>query len=287
MTLGRFLKTPKGTLLIVLGILVLPAMMSTGVRLTSIALASASLAAMAADVAILRLRRGKWLFPSGALITGMLIAMVLSPREPWWVAALTAVIAILSKYIVRGRTANVFNPAALALFIAYYLFETAQSWWGALPEMHPAALLLLTGTGVYIAVQVNKIPSVLTFLGAYFLLFTMSALFQDPLEIAEIYRTPDLHAALFFALFMVTDPPTSPPGHRDQMIYAVITAVTAFAAFELLGGVHFLLIGLLVANIWEGLRRARTKHKSAPRQPERHDLRHVLAPASDHELSFD
>jgi Na+-translocating ferredoxin:NAD+ oxidoreductase RnfD subunit len=263
MTIGRFLKTPKGLLLIVLSVLAVPAMVSTGVLLTSIVLASASLAAMLTDVVILRLRKGKWLFPSGALLTGMIVAMVLSHREPWWVAALTSVIAIGSKYVVRGRTANVFNPAALALFVAYYVFETAQSWWGALPEMHPAALLLLVGTGWYIVVETNKIPSVLTFLGTYFLLFTVTALFQDPLELVEIYRTPDLHAALFFALFMVTDPPTSPPGHRDQMIYAGITAVTAYAAFELLGGVHFLLIGLLVANVWEGWRRARTKQKPA------------------------
>jgi Na+-translocating ferredoxin:NAD+ oxidoreductase RnfD subunit len=207
--------------------------------------------------------------------------MVLSPREPWWVVALTALIAILSKYLVRGRTANVLNPAALALFVAYYLFETPQSWWGALPEMHSAALLILIGTGAYVTVQVNKIPSVLTFLGAYFLLFTLAALFHDPLEVAAIYRTPNLHAALFFALFMVTDPPTSPPGHRDQMIYALITAVTAFAAFELIGGVHFLMIGLLVANLWEGLRRSKRKHKPAPRHPTPHPFVPALAPASD------
>lgn len=263
MTLGRFFKTPKGMVLVVLGILVVPAMLATGIRLTSVVLVSASLAAMVTDVVILRLRRGRWIFPSGALITGMIIAMVLSPREPWWIAALTAAIAILSKYLLRGRTANVFNPAALALFIAYYLFETAQSWWGALPEVHPTALLLLIGTGAFIVVQVNKVPSVLTFLGAHFLLFTSAALLRDPLEVASIYRTPDLHAALYFALFMVTDPPTSPPGHRDQVIYAAITAVAAYGAFEMLGGVHYLLIGLLVANIWEGLRRARMKRTSS------------------------
>jgi Na+-translocating ferredoxin:NAD+ oxidoreductase RnfD subunit len=281
MTVGRFLKTPKGMVLIVLSILAALAMVSAGVRLTSIALASASLAAMVADLAILRMRKGKWLFPSGALITGMLVAMVLSPREPWWVVALTALIAILSKYLVRGRTANVFNPAALALFVAYYLFESPQSWWGALPEMHPAALLVLIGTGAYVVVELNKIPSVLTFLGAYFLLFTITALFQDSIELASIYRTPNLHAALFFALFMVTDPPTAPPGHRDQMIYAVITAVAAFVAFVLVGGVHFLMIGLLVANIWEGLRRARMKHKPAPRHPDRHPFGPALAPTRE------
>ena len=31
----------------------------------------------------------------------------------------------------------------------------------------------------------------------------------DPAHVEELYRAPDLHAALYFAFFMVTDPPTS------------------------------------------------------------------------------
>jgi Na+-translocating ferredoxin:NAD+ oxidoreductase RnfD subunit len=134
-----------------------------------------------------------------------------------------------------------------------------------------AASVVLVATGAYIVIECNKVPVVLTFLGSYFLLFTVSAMFQDPIGLVEIFRTPDLHAALFFALFMVTDPPTSPPKHRDQVVYAIITAIVSYAVFELLGGVHFLLIGLLAANVWEGWRRARTTAKTAPaaRQPKR------------------
>jgi len=70
-----------------------------------------------------------------------------------------------------------------------------------------------------------------------------------------------VHAALYFAFFMVTDPPTSPPKHRDQVIFGAITATAAFAAFDLIGAAYFLLAGLLVANVWEGWRRRR-EHRS-------------------------
>ena len=76
-----------------------------------------------------------------------------------------------------------------------------------------------------------------------------------------MYRAPDLHAALFFAFFMLTDPPTSPPKERDQLVYGVITAVVSYAVFELVGAAYFLLAGLLVANIWEAARRYRSTRR--------------------------
>ena len=68
-------------------------------------------------------------------------------------------------------------------------------------------------------------PAVLAFLGVYYLLVTIAAFVGDPARVAELYRAPDLHAALFFAFFMVTDPPTSPPKHRDQIMFGAIVAV--------------------------------------------------------------
>ena len=91
----------------------------------------------------------------------------------------------------------------------------------------------------------------------HFLLFTLTAFVGDPAKVAELYREPDLHAALFFAFFMVTDPPTSPPKPRDQIVFGVITAVVSYLVFELVGAVYFLLAGLLVANVWEAWRRKR------------------------------
>ncbi|MEQ1690839.1 MAG: RnfABCDGE type electron transport complex subunit D, partial [Gemmatimonas sp.] len=111
----------------------------------------------------------------------------------------------------------------------------------------------------YITNRVNKMPAVLAFLGAYYLLITITAFVGDPARVAELYREPDVHAALFFAFFMVTDPPTSPPKPRDQITYGVLTAAASYAAFELIGAAYFLLAGLLVANVWEAWRRYRAR----------------------------
>jgi Na+-translocating ferredoxin:NAD+ oxidoreductase RnfD subunit len=181
--------------------------------------------------------------------------MILTPQEPWYVAAATSAVAIVSKYIFRTRSANVFNPAALALVVTFYIFNTGQSWWGALPDAAPIALAVLFATGAFIADRVNKIPLVLVFLGFYFALFTVTAFLGDPGKVAEVFRAPDLHAVLFFAFFILTDPPTSPVKYADQCVYGVMVAIVSYAVFERLGAAYYLLAGVLMGNIWEAWHR--------------------------------
>lgn len=253
----RFLRTPKGLLLIVLTLLAAVAAAGEGLRLVAPGLLSAVAAAALIDAPILRARDGTWSFPSGAILTGLLVAMVLSPQEPWYVPAVTSAAAIVSKYLFRTRSANVFNPAALALVVTFYIFDTGQNWWGALPDASPAALLVLVATGIFIADRVNKLPLVLVFLAGYFCLFTATAFAGDAGRVAEIFRTPDVQAVLFFAFFFLTDPPTSPVRYRDQLIYGAIVAVVSFVVFEWIGAAYYLLAGTLVANVWEAFSRVR------------------------------
>ena len=228
-----------------------------GVRLVAPGLLSAVAVAALIDAPILRKKYGAWEFPSGAVLTGLLVAMVLSPQEPWYVPAVTSALAILSKYIFRTRSANVFNPAALALVVTFYIFDTGQSWWGALPEMSLVGLAVLLVTGIFIADRVNKLPLVLVFLASYYFLFTITAFVGDPGRVAEIYRTPDLQAVLFFAFFFLTDPPTSPVKYSDQLVCGVIVAVVSYAVFEWVGAAYYLLAGVLMGNLWEALSRMR------------------------------
>ena len=260
----RFFRTPKGLLTIILVMLVALAAPGEGIRQIGPGLLGAVATAAAIDVVILRWRQGAWEFPSGAVLTGLLVAMVLSPHEPWYVPAVTSALAVVSKYIARTRSANVFNPAALALVVTFYVFDTGQSWWGALPETSPLAMVVLFATGVFITDRVNKMPLVLMFLGVYYALFTLTAFTGNPRGVAEIFRTPDLQAVLFFAFFILTDPPTSPVKYPDQLVCGVIVAVASVVVFEWLGAAHYLLAGVLVGNVWEAWRRC-TPRRSTQR----------------------
>jgi len=264
----RFFKTPKGLLTLILAFLIAIAAPVQGDHwAVATGIGSAAAAAGLVDLVIRRWKFGEWEYPSGALLTAAIVAMVLRAQEPWHVVTVTSVVGVVSKYLFRIRGANVFNPAALAMVISFYVFHAGQSWWGAQTDMEGFGMLLLFVTGVYITNRVNKMPLVLVFLGAYFLLFVVTAFVSEPLKVAEIFRTPDLQAALYFAFIILTDPPTSPRRYRDQVICGALVAAVSYACFVLTGVVYFFFAGVLVGNVWVAWRRAQPTDVRAQRAP--------------------
>ncbi len=95
----NFFKTPKGLFTIVLLILTLLGAPGQGIRAVAIGMTSAAIVAGLVDVLILRARKKLWEFPSGAVLTAMIVAMVFRAQEPWYVTTLTSVAAVVSKYV--------------------------------------------------------------------------------------------------------------------------------------------------------------------------------------------
>jgi Na+-translocating ferredoxin:NAD+ oxidoreductase RnfD subunit len=254
MTARAFFRTPKGQLLILFAPIVAAAVWQSGARSLGELAIAVGVAALI-DAPILRRREERWIFPSGAVLTGLIIGMILSPHEAWHVVAIASAGAILSKYVVRTASANVFNPAALALLMAFVLFGAEESWWGALPDLPMIALVLVGACGVYLADRLGKMPAVVAFLLTYFAGFTLASYAGDPLRVWEVFRTPDLHAVVFLAFFMVTDPPTSPPRAREQLVFGAVCALVTIATYLWGGGAYFLLTGVLAGNVMEAGRR--------------------------------
>ena len=258
-TTRHFVRTPKGLLTAILVVTAMVAAWLEGIPLVLPGVLAATTAAVATDVGIVRAGRGEWTAPSGAVLSGLFVALVLSPHEHPIIAVAASVLAVSSKHLFRAGPANVFNPAALALVMTAVLFDAGQSWWGALPELGWAGVPVLLATGWFIADRTNKLPLVLAFLGVHFGLFTAAAFLVDARGVAEVFRAPDLHMALFFAVFMLADPPTCPVHYRDQVWFGALVAGASFVAFEAWGWLYFLLAGLLVGNVaWGGLRMMRS-----------------------------
>jgi Na+-translocating ferredoxin:NAD+ oxidoreductase RnfD subunit len=253
--LVRFGKTPKGLLLGVLVAFVVLAAPFLGLGLIFPNVIVCVVTAALLDLAIESALHDRWRFPDGAILTGLIVALVLRPQEPLMVAVAVTSIAIASKHALRTRWSNVFNPAAVALVIGALLLQADQSWWGALPNAGLLGLVALVVAGAFMADRINKLPLVAVFLGAYFGLFTLDSFIGEPMAVSEIFRTPDLQAALFFAFFMLDDPPTCPIRYEDQVLFGIIVAVAGFAIFKLLGVDYYLAAALLAGNAWESGRR--------------------------------
>jgi len=255
---GRLVRSPKGVLLLVLLGLAGIAAPSQGVTRVAPWILGAVGGAAAVDILLTWIGRRVVILPEGALLSGLLIGLVLGPGVPWYVPAAAGAAATSTKYLLRTSQAHVFNPAALALLASAYLFSAGQSWWGALADLPAPSVALLVVGGFLVAARVHKLPAVLAFTGSYFTIFTLAAvLFSGGTpRIAEAFRVPFVNAALFFAFFMLTDPPTSPGRAEEQVPFGAIVGVVSAIAFLLVQGITFLFLGLLAGNAWHGWRRA-------------------------------
>jgi Na+-translocating ferredoxin:NAD+ oxidoreductase RnfD subunit len=262
--LQTFLTTPKGYLLVALLVLTVAGSFYDGAlggwRNALVAVAVAVLI----DVGFALWQQRNRIFPDGAVLTGLIVALVLSASAPWYLAGLTSAVAVLSKHLLKIKRKPIFNPAALGLAVAILVGGTEQSWWGSLALVPIWCFGLVIIAGLLITERVNKFPQVFAFLGVYLGAMLLAGILGAPAA-GDGLRDPFINSALFLAFFMVTDPPTSPAKYQDQVIFGVIAAVISVADYLLLGGLSYLLIGLLAANGWYAWRTARTAaaHRTA------------------------
>jgi Na+-translocating ferredoxin:NAD+ oxidoreductase subunit D len=77
-------------------------------------------------------RRPQTLWDGSALVTGLLLAMALPPRTPWWMGVAGGIVAIgLAKMLFGGLGWNLFNPALVGRAFL------SVSWMGVLSEVRP------------------------------------------------------------------------------------------------------------------------------------------------------
>ncbi|TWO82304.1 electron transport complex subunit RsxD [Denitratisoma oestradiolicum] len=100
-----------------------------------IQLALASLAALAGEALLLRLRKKPvWLFVSdgSALVTAWLIALTFPPIAPWWLIVVATLFAIVVvKHLYGGLGQNPFNPAMAAFALMIVAYPQLMSQWPA------------------------------------------------------------------------------------------------------------------------------------------------------------
>ncbi len=258
----QFLRTPKGSLLAIFLALLGLGTTAVGWQAALPHMVAAVLGASLTDLVVARFEQRPFALPSSALLSGMIVGFVLGPATPWAVTAAVGSLATLSKHLLATNRWHLFNPAGFALLLSVPLLGTAQSWWGALPDLPWPFLLVLLAGGAFIVDRINKAPLVLAFLGTSFGLFTALAL-VNPGAVAELFRAPFLQATLFLALFMLTDPPTSPSRYRDQVAIGVLAGAVSCAGQLLGAGQSYLLLGLLAGNVALNCRRwLGERHKS-------------------------
>jgi Na+-translocating ferredoxin:NAD+ oxidoreductase RnfD subunit len=277
------LKTPKGYVLLILSILMVIAGVYTKDTSAFVHVGLAVVTAIILEIIFGVWQQHKRIYPDGAVITGLIVALVLGSTVPWYLVMFTTIVAIASKHLVKIKKRLIFNPAAFGLLVSSVLFSTEQSWWGSLSILPVFFVVILLIGGYLVTKRVHKFIQVFVFLGVYFLLLFLMGAFHIG-NASDALRVPYINTALFLAFFMLTDPPTSPAKDADQMWFGVITAIVSVAIYAVFGGLIFLLIGLLVANAWTAWGKSRKqveKRPTVPKTPSNHVYRESVIKQSN------
>jgi Na+-transporting NADH:ubiquinone oxidoreductase subunit NqrB len=226
-------------------ILVLAALLVYGVAALDFEITAARAAlllgtALATQFACTKIRRLPAFDPKSALISGLSLCLLLRTGSPW-LAVLTAVVTIASKFVLRVHGKHLFNPTNFG--IVALMLATGQVWvspgqWGNAAFF--AFLIACLG-----GLVVNRAArSDVTYA---FLAFYLAVLFGRALWLGQPVAIP-LHqlgngAFLLFTFFMISDPKTTPDSRAGRILFALLVALGA-------GTVHFVLYrpnGLLLA----------------------------------------
>lgn len=182
-------------------------------------------------------------------ISSFILALIIPPFRSlddlgflFWISLWT----MASKYIFAYHKKHLFNPAAFAVFLAYFTLNRSATWWIGTSVMMP---LVLTG-GLLIVRKVRRFDMVF-----YFLIISLSTILvlstlkgSNPLLTLKktIFDSP----ILFFAFIMLTEPLTTPPKKSLQIIYGSIVGFL-FAPQLNIGG-YFTTpeIALVLGNIF-------------------------------------
>jgi Na+-transporting NADH:ubiquinone oxidoreductase subunit NqrB len=163
--------------------------------------------------------------PRSALISALSLCLLLRTEFPA-LAALTAALAIASKFVVRVRGKHVFNPTNGALVAMLLLTDAvwvSPGQWGSTAVF----AFFMASVGGLVVNRAARADVTWAFLATYAGLFVMRALWLgDPLAI-PLHRLAN-GALVLFAFFMISDPRTTPEARAGRVLFAVAVAAGAY-----------------------------------------------------------
>ena len=161
--------------------------------------------------------------PKSALISSLSLCLLLR-TDSLAVAALAALIAIGSKFVIRWKEKHVFNPTNLALVVvlASHLGWISPGQWGQVAWLG----FLIACLGSLVVTRAARADVTMAFLGFYVSLLVARALWLgDPLTIP--LHQIESGALLIFSFFMISDPKTTPDSRTGRIVYALLVSLVA------------------------------------------------------------
>jgi Na+-translocating ferredoxin:NAD+ oxidoreductase RnfD subunit len=175
------------------------------------------------ELVLARLVFHKWPVLASAYITGISVGILIRSPE-YWPYALTAAIAITSKYVIRWRGRHLWNPSnfaisAMLLLAPEYIATLSIQWGNSIWPM-----LVVWVLGAFITWRVKRFHITATYVVSFVALAGVRTLITSHPFLAEVAPiTGPMYQLYIF--FMITDPKTTVKSKRGQILVAFLVAV--------------------------------------------------------------
>ena len=175
------------------------------------------------ELVLARLVFHKWPVLASAYITGISVGILIRSPE-YWPYALTAAIAITSKYVIRWRGRHLWNPSnfaisAMLLLAPEYIATLSIQWGNSIWPM-----LVVWVLGAFITWRVKRFHITATYVVSFVALAGVRTLITGHPFLAEVAPiTGPMYQLYIF--FMITDPKTTVKSKRGQILVAFLVAV--------------------------------------------------------------
>ncbi len=185
-------------------------------------------------------------------ISALILALIITPVAPlksmpdMYFLLWVSVLAMASKFIIAINRKHLFNPVAVAVAITALTLDQAATWWvGTLPMLP----FVLVG-GLLLVRKIRRFGLFFAFITASLITILAFAVLQHDNLLTTIQLTFLNSPLLFFGFVILTEPLTTPPTRRLQMIYGAIVGVF-FAPQLHIGSFYFTPeLAILIGNVF-------------------------------------
>lgn len=194
--------------------------------------------ALGLEAAISFIRNRKFLISDSAVISGLIIGFVLASDQAWWKFAIAALLAILSKYLIRFKNKHIFNPACFGIFLTIILFNAWTQWKGTY-LWH-----ILLPFGIYFSYRLKKVKIILSYILVTLILFGTQAFFKKAPFWYIVW-----YLSYFYIFIMIIEPKTTPINPAGKYLFGFGVAVLIFLLSEAGASFDVELFSLLIMNM--------------------------------------
>ena len=183
-------------------------------------------AAVLTEMILSRVLLGKWKSLSSAYISGISVGILIRSTMIW-PYIITAVLSIMSKYVLRYKGKHLWNPSNFGvswmLFMAPLDVAGLSIQWGS----NFFGLAVIWALGLVIVYRAKRLHVTLTYVISFVILAYVRSLIVGDTFLAEVSPLTGPMYQLFI-FFMMTDPPTSVSTRKGRIIVTILIAIVEF-----------------------------------------------------------